>query len=190
MFDHYIMNYLKTNQINTITIDELRTLALLKHKTRSIHLREKLWTSYYKAGKGEYQTEQCRNTTVNRCFWTKSIKKILLSKQMNINDNQKIQNQDKLYENFVVEHLEELQKNLENYQAEYNETICCTEGFTDQMEDIIDRFVEHYSLIPFQKKLNYRLALFECEYEDRILTREYLRFKPTDYQVRSSLFQK
>ncbi|CAF4569450.1 unnamed protein product, partial [Rotaria magnacalcarata] len=43
--------------------------------------------------------------------------------------------------------------------------------------------VQQHSIVPFALKLNYKLTLWEYDYDDQLLQREYFRYQPTEYQI-------
>ena len=180
LFDKMMMNYTTT----IISIDDLRSLAILKHKIAIIKLDRKLWTFYLKLGKGQCETSESNKTNVDRCMWPMAIKK-LCSSTMDIIDVSEKDDEHQSCEMIVDQHLEELNEREELYFMEYYEKKVDFIGLTNEMEQTMDTFVQQYSIVPYEMKWNHKIALLQYNYDEKLLELEYLRYKPTDNQVKS-----
>ena len=88
-------------------------------------------------------------------------------------------------ENIVHEGLQDIDKTIEQYQFDFVEKKKCLIGFTDEMEQAIETFIEQYGDIQsFRMKGNYKIAIFEYDYDAELLEREYRRLQPIQYEVR------
>ncbi|CAF4546108.1 unnamed protein product [Rotaria sp. Silwood1] len=64
------------NSIDELFLDDLRELAILKHRIIQIELDKQLWTIYLKVGKGEWITSESKQTNVDRRLWPAAVKKL------------------------------------------------------------------------------------------------------------------
>ncbi|CAF1346300.1 unnamed protein product [Rotaria sordida] len=182
MFDKIMMNHMIKNRI-ILSIDDLRQLAILKHRIAMIELDKKLWMFYLKLGTGQCTTSENNKTKVDRNIWPMAVKKLCPPTPNTVPIN-KEQNKQNSYEMTVHQHLEELNEKLELYFMEYYEKKNDLINFTDEMEQIIETFVYQYSIVPFEMKLNYNIKTLEYNYDDQLLENEYLQQKPTENQKR------
>ncbi|CAF2844990.1 unnamed protein product [Rotaria sp. Silwood2] len=180
IFDKIIIDHVKEN-ITHMSIEDVRQLAILKHKIVMTELNIKLWTLYLKSGTGQWETLESVNTNVDQRVWPMAIRKMFASPSTTIDTNQN-NDQQKLYETIVSQHLEQLNQQIEIYLMEYHDKKSSFIGLTDCMEKDIETFVQQHSLVPFKLKLNYKMTILEYDYNDELLEREYLRQNPTDYQ--------
>ncbi|CAF4217810.1 unnamed protein product, partial [Adineta steineri] len=165
----------------TITIEDLRQLAILKHKISMIRIRQQLWTIYLKSGMGQWKTDESHRTNVDRRIWPDEVRTIMLVKLKNNNNNNN-QDEQKLCEEIVYDYLERFTQAMNYYCEEFTIRKNSLIGFTDEIEKIIETFVQQHGIRSGQMKLNYKTTLLKYGYDDQILQREYLRTNPTQYQ--------
>lgn len=183
LFDQIMMKHV-IPVLTTMSLEDLRDLAILKHKIQAVHLRQQLWNTYLKAGQGQYETPTTKTTTVNRCVWSRSIRNNLSTKSNKSNLNE-VKDDTILCHQMALEKLQDLYEMFQKYQCEYQTKKTGFIEYTEEIEAIINAFIGEYSLVPSQMKLDYKLTLFEYEYEDQILVREYFQQQPTKEQVSS-----
>ncbi|CAF1455023.1 unnamed protein product [Adineta steineri] len=170
------------NRISTtIAIEDLRQLAILKHKISMISIRQQLWTIYLKSGMGQWKTDESHRIDVNRRIWPDEVLTIMSLKLKN-NNNNKNQDEQKLCEEIVYEYLEDFNKATIYYCEEFAKRKNNLIGFTDEIEKSIETFVQQHGIQSQQMKLNYKTTILKYGYDDQILQREYLRTNPTKYQ--------
>jgi hypothetical protein len=183
IFDQLLTDHIMQSSITTMTMEDLRQLAILKHKMAAIPLRKKLWTTYFKSGTGQWQTQHSSKTTVDRRIWPMEVKKMISSTSNAMDINQQ-KDEQKICETLVHQHFKELNNTMEQYQNEFNKKKKDLIGYTDDMEKKIEAFVQQNGIRPLQMKLDYQIAILEYDYDAEILEREYLRYNPTEYQVK------
>ncbi|CAF1336625.1 unnamed protein product, partial [Adineta steineri] len=167
------------NRISTtITIEDLRQLAILKHKISMISIRQQLWTIYLKSGMGQWKTDESHRIDVDRRLWPDEVRTIMLLK-LNNNNNQ---DEQKLCEEIVHKYLERFTQAMNYYCEEFTKRKNNLIGFTDEIEKSIETFVQQHGIQSQQMKLNYKTTILKYGYDDQILQREYLRTNPTKYQ--------
>ncbi|CAF1515850.1 unnamed protein product [Rotaria magnacalcarata] len=183
-FDHTMTHHiLNTTTTTTISIEDLRDLAVLKNNIAKINLSKKLWIVYLKSGTGQWETRESKNTTVNRQIWSTVITSMIPSKLSTMSMMNQTKNEHKICEMIIEEHLQEFDEQLERYHADYIEKKNSLIGFSDQIENAIQTFVEQHSIVPLEMRLNSKLIVYECDYENRLLERKYVQLKPTDTQI-------
>ncbi|CAF1261296.1 unnamed protein product [Rotaria sp. Silwood1] len=171
------------NSIDELFLDDLRELAILKHRIIQIELDKQLWTIYLKVGKGEWITSESKQTNVDRRLWPAAVKK-LCTTMPNVSDINQSHGMDREYERIVQQHIEEFYEKIECYSMEYHEKKTSLLGFTDEIQQTLERFVHQYSITPFRMKLNYKIRILEYNYGAQLLEHEYLQQKPTANQIR------
>ena len=67
-FDKIMKDHI-LNSATTITVEDLRQLAILKHKIAITKLDKDLWTVYFKSGTGQWETLESKKTNVDRRLW-------------------------------------------------------------------------------------------------------------------------
>ncbi|CAF5227675.1 unnamed protein product, partial [Rotaria magnacalcarata] len=72
VFDHTMTHHIlnTTTTTTTISIEDLRDLAVIKNNIAKTNLSKKLWIVYLKSGTGQWETCESKNTTVNRQIWS------------------------------------------------------------------------------------------------------------------------
>ncbi|CAM4946829.1 unnamed protein product [Rotaria socialis] len=183
VFDHTMTHHILNTTTTTMSIEDLRDLAVLKNNIAKINLSKKLWIVYLKSGTGQWETCESKNTTVNRQIWSTVITSMIPSKLSTMNMMNQTINEHKICEMAIDEHLQELDEQLEQYHADYIEKKNSLIGFSDQIENVIQTFVEQHSIVPLEMRLNSKLIVYECDYENRLLERKYVQLKPTDTQI-------
>jgi len=165
---HHIMN-----TATTITVEDLRQLAILKHKIAVINIDKELWTVYLKSGTGQWKTPESGKTNVDRRIWPIQVKKMMSSKKSNTIVTREERDEEKICETIVHEYLEELNNIIEQYQNEFDKKKNYLMGYIDDnLEKEIETFVQQHSTRPLQMKLNYEIALLEYDYDVEIVERE------------------
>jgi hypothetical protein len=187
IFDQILTDHIISGFI-TITMEDLRQLAILKHKIADMNLRKKLWTIYLKSGTGQWETQESGKTTVDRRIWPAQVKKMISSPSSNNTidiSEESDDDEQKKYETRVHQYLDELNNTMEQYQNEFDKKKNdLMDYYTDDIEKAIETFVQQHGVRPLQMKLDYKIAILEYDYDMEILEREYLRLKPTEYQVK------
>jgi hypothetical protein len=171
------------NSTTTITIEDLRQLAILKHKIAVVSMDKERWTVYLKSGTGQWETAESRKTNVDRRVWPECVKTIMLSGLWVTTNGDEAYKQN-LCEEIVSERLRDIKETIAQYQREFGVKKDRLLGFTDEMEQVIDTFIGQYSIQSLKMKHNYKIAILQYDYDAELLEREYLRLKLTKSQVR------
>ena len=170
------------NRASTIDLEDLRQLAILKHRIAASNLQKKLWTMYLKAGTGQWTTQVSEKSTVDRCFWTEQVRNITRSLVFTEKIIETTQ-QETTDEVTVRQYLEDFNRTIIQDQMALDKMKATLVDFTDEMEKILDTFVEQHGIRLLRLKLNYDIAMLEYDYDTQILERQYLELEPTEVQV-------
>ncbi|CAF1602325.1 unnamed protein product [Rotaria magnacalcarata] len=181
IFNKFIMDH-KNKHMILMSMEDIRTLMILKHRMATSHMEKRQWMIYLKSGTGQWTTKESVKTNVDKRVWPLQVKKLITEKMATLNTYE-IHNEHTLGEMIVNQHLQELNQKIEEYTMIFNtmKTVCF--GWTETIDEIIDTFVQQHSIVPFALKLNYKLTLWEYDYDDQLLQREYFRYQPTEYQI-------
>ena len=178
LFDQMITRHTMSNT-TSIPLEDLRQLAILKHKIAIANTENETWKFYLKLGIGQWQTLESVRTNVDRCFWAMPVKTaasaLLISTCMDTH---------KLYEYTANEYLAKLDRSIEQYRTEVVHIKDSLMNLPAGLEKAIDRFVQYHAIEPLHIKVNDKRAMLECDYHAQLLEREYQRLHPTDDQVR------
>ncbi|CAF5066567.1 unnamed protein product, partial [Rotaria magnacalcarata] len=177
IFNKFIMDH-KNKHMILMSMEDIRTLMILKHRMATSHMEKRQWMIYLKSGTGQWTTKESVKTNVDKRVWPLQVKKLITEKMATLNTYE-IHNEHTLGEMIVNQHLQELNQKIEEYTMIFNtmKTVCF--GWTETIDEIIDTFVQQHSIVPFALKLNYKLTLWEYDYDDQLLQREYFRYQPT-----------
>ncbi|CAF1623635.1 unnamed protein product [Rotaria sp. Silwood1] len=180
MFEKVMLDHL-SGTTTMVSIQMLRELAMLQHEVAKIKLEKKLWNIYLKAGTGQWDTPESLKTNVDRGVWPIPIQN-MIKFRLSESKTSVMKNEGELGQIIVCEHLQVLDEKLQHILATYNTKKAQSIGVTDETEKRIKNFITRYSLVSYQMKLNYELAILLYDYDDQLLERTYLQMKPTDYQ--------
>ena len=184
--DETVPDYLQTTNSSLdivmanqrLPLDALRQMALLKHKIAEGTMEKERWNVYLKLGLGQWETQESRRVTVStidRQYWPVKVKlAAVATSNRSSNDT---------HEHDIDQRLETLTTTLEHHRMVYRERQQSLIDFTDDTEQAIDAFVQHYGVPLLRAQQNYRIPLVEYEYDVELLEREFLRMQPTEYQV-------
>ncbi|CAF4086121.1 unnamed protein product [Rotaria sordida] len=181
LFDKIMMEQL-SKITTTLSIDNLRELAILKHHIAKIDLQKKLWNIYLKSGTGQWETSESMKTNVDRCIWPIPIQNMIISR-LNKSDTSESNDEQFHGKKIVIEHLQVLNDKLVHKHTVYNEKKQESIGLTDELEKSVENFVKQYSLVSYEMKLNYEMKILAYDYDDQLLERTYLQLNPTKYQI-------
>ena len=173
-FDDFMAN-------DRLPLDDLRQMALLKHKIAESTTEKDLWNIYLKLGLGQWETPESRRTTataIDRRYWPLEVKTAAAATSSSSSQS----TQDR-YEHSVHQRLDALTATVERDQMEYRERQKSGVHVTDETERAIEAFVQHYGMPLLRAQVNRGIALVEYEYEVDLLEREFRRLQPTEYQV-------
>ena len=162
------------NNAPVTALEDLRSLAFLKHQIAVASADQQLWTAYAKFGSGQWETPASVKTKGDRRFWPAEAKTKMASSG---------KDEQTRLETGVQAYVQELNKSIQQYHCEYDEGKRRFDGPSVRINEAIDMVVQKFGMPLLQMKLKYRLAMVEYDYETEILERDYVGPKPTEAQV-------
>ena len=179
--DNQCFQFIITKYINsTIPVKDLQLLTILKHRMAAIQHEKVLWQFYMQLGTGQFETILANKiNSKDRCFWSSNIRTKALPyvQAMNSEDEQR------LYELFVHNYLQELDQSLTNYQDDYSRLKSkFANSLSMEMEHIFDAFVQYFGIQSLESDFNYEMTSLQYEYELYLLDCKYQQYIPTEYE--------
>lgn len=166
----FVRHYTKTTT-NTISFENVRTLTVLKHHMYIVKQEQELWQFYLKLGTDQMETLPASRINIkDRCFWPSIIRSKNSSRIQALSSN----DEQRFYETFVIDHLQELDQLITKHRHDYNMMKSDLKNdFAMEIEQILDAYVQYFGIKPLQLKLNYESYLLDCKYQ---------LCAPTEYQ--------
>lgn len=93
------------------------------------------------------------------------------------------ENDQQAYESRVHQRLGQTKNQIRSYETKLDEIKAASSGWTSELEEAIDGFVQQHGLRPLHMKRDLKVALIKHEYEATILERGYAQENLTPYQV-------
>lgn len=171
--DHIVSLISKWNLI--LTIEEIQSIAILKHRIASTTLDHQLWSAYLAIGIGEWPLSLRVDQTagmVDQRFWSEAVRMKQKSQES--------------YETIARQQIADCVLSIEQYEHELQELIETTTNLSDEIEKAIDKFVETYGIRPLKLRVDYLIKKLEYDRDIEIHQREGQRRQPTDDQVWST----
>lgn len=180
IFNHFIMDYSSQHEI-LMNMGDLRALMIIKHRTAVCSVEKKLWTIYLQSGMGQWNTRESMSTNIDRRIWPAPVKRLIAE---HVRHDQ-VDDEHSLGETLVRQHLEKLNQQIQQYTTQYTSMKKNCFGWTDPIEEVITNFVYQHSIVPYAKNTIFQLSVWECNYNDQLLQREYSHYQPAEFQVGS-----
>jgi hypothetical protein len=167
----------KSNNIRD-HMEELRKITILIHKIMIIQTYQYLWTTYLKSGTGQIAISSAEQPIYSTMvlLWPKELKTYVKL------ENMKTNNENDIYFNFVHHHLQELDRQLKQYQSELNIKTNHFQGYTLTIQQMIETYIEQ-NLQSFRMKIEHQIEIIYYDCHIRALKLEYFRHQPNKYQV-------
>ncbi|CAF4679866.1 unnamed protein product [Rotaria socialis] len=175
-----LSSIITTAEKSNNNIDELRKIAILLYKIMVVQTYQYLWKTYLKSGTGQlivpFETKQKLFYSTTLPIWPKEIKTIVLS-----NKKDKT-NENEICLKFVNNQLNELQRQLKQYQQELNIKANNFQGYTLSIQEKLMTYIEENLNSSLSKKIEHQVELIHYDYHIRALKLEYFQHKPNEYQ--------
>lgn len=173
IFTKKITDHLANSNIINVDLESIRHLAILQHKMETARLHRGVCYAYLKLGAGEWKTNEHISSNVNRCFWPKNVTSI---SQKTLEGH--------MYEKSVQQQIKRLDETILQYKQEYaDEKNTSAIPITTDLEQVIEQFVQQFSLIPYESRIQFKMTLLQHEYDNQLISREFLQYNPTNEQV-------
>ena len=174
LFDQTLASLLKQQPTTSITIENLREIAILTHHIRSIKLLISEWQVYLLSGTGEIKVSLSKTSDLS--IWPEEVKKSMLQENVSEIDSDMCLAHTKKY-------LERLNDNLKRFEMEKNQ---CKERwieFTSQMDQKIEQYVFENFIRQVDLRLQSQLIRIEYQHRDRLLELEFESLQPSTDQL-------
>ena len=102
------------NETNTICMNELREIAVIKHHLRALDHQKRLFLIYQSSGRETLEEDKFKSTKVDRRYWPNEVKSM----------NQASDDKEETYENVLLQRLENLDHRIGKYQNEIDNLTC------------------------------------------------------------------
>jgi hypothetical protein len=175
------------NTASSIDFEDLRQIAIFKHNIAAVRIQKQVVLTYLKAGTGRLkELPTTESVHVDSRIWPKQVKSEVL-KQTGANNKRwselNPEDEQQIYEMFVRERLQEIDEKIQRYERQLTDKKRQVMGFTSEMEQGIDVFVQEHGIKPLQMKLALKIELIKHDYEREWLERKFLHENPNEYQV-------
>jgi hypothetical protein len=169
---------------NSITIERLRQIADLIYELASIDLVKSLWTTYLHSGTGKLQIQdQLQFKIDGPSIWPMDVKTTLIREDFTTTRNENELDHHTCL-NFTYKYIRDLDASAEKCRTRLSDWKRHLEGFTNELETTIEQFVSEHCTTKIKLTVQAQIKTVEYEYIDRMIELEYLRMKPTEYQVK------
>ena len=160
------------------SIEDLRQIAYLEHKTALIELHIAFWTAHLNSGTGQllitesaaWQISKSSTRRIERSRfqrWSDKLKAIILA-----DDQVKVPNNHVTYEmcfNYVTEKIRQLRTQLTKYRIELKQRKeQLNTHFTAAMDEKIKSFVEDYGMTLRRILIESKIVVIKCDYYDEL----------------------
>jgi hypothetical protein len=177
-FERFIVPVLDKAHVH-IPIEDLRSMAILKHKLALVHLSQKLWTAYLQSGTGHLKGDKQQTVGQAPLFtWPKELKTRMIKDGRSAAESESPNH--KTYLNYVNEKLQQL--NIQNIryqdQLRQQQQQLMEPNFTSAIEKAIDQFVEEHGIILHRLRTEQETTQIEFDYKDCLLDWEFNRENP------------
>ena len=180
---------------STITLNDIQQVALIMHQMGALRIEKQITVVNLQSVTGELKEPNYDFMGVDRRVWPIQVKSLMLTHDKSSTttltnvttteiNNENVQT---TCENTIHRHLEEMNKQTEQFQKELDEKKNSFIGFTSAMQDAIQIYVQHYGIKPLKMKRDFKIAMIKYDYDLEILARKYLQEKPNEYQVKQTI---
>ncbi|CAF4124668.1 unnamed protein product [Adineta steineri] len=158
--------------------EELRKISILIYKTMLIQSYQLLWAAYLKSGTGQLiiQSKKQLTYSTNVSIWPKEIITMLQPSK-----NMKKTNEKEICLKFVNDELNQLDRQLKQYQMELNVKTNNFQGYTLIIEQMIETYIEQ-NLHGVRVKIEHKIELIHYDYHIQALKLEYSGQNPSASQ--------
>lgn len=167
----------------SMTLDELREMARIVHHLGIVRQWISVWQTYLLSGTGQLHKQPSGKD--NPAVWPVDVKTTMI-KQRATTARTEAEIDDAACLNYVQHYLRRLHTEADRLQAQLNHQKRELMVFTQEMELAIEKFVRLQYMIQVDMKLQAKVIIVDCEYEDRLIELDYLRLRPNESQVSSA----
>ncbi|CAF4225902.1 unnamed protein product, partial [Adineta steineri] len=188
--------YLKSASNSNINIEQLRQITVLLHKIGLHQLNILLWETYLLSGTGKIkdsveQTGQSLSSSSSLSskllLWPEEVKTSMIEHHYTTLEINQIDHDTCLnYVQYKIQQFHDLNTHCEMQLEERKRQL--TDKFTEEIEEIIKKFVKDYGISMHRIPIDGEIATIEYNYNDRLFELDFQRENPHPYQM--EVFQK
>lgn len=177
---------------SSITLNDVQQVAIIMHQIGALRIKKQTAIVYLQSVTGELKEQEYDFSGVDRRVWPIQVKSLMLThhkstKTTTTNATKAAmdgENVQRVCENLLHQQLQEMNRQIEHLQKQFDEKKNSLIGFTSTMEDTIQNYVQQYEIKPLKIKNDFKIAMIKYSYDAEILQRQYLEEKPNEYQVK------
>lgn len=173
LFDQTMATLLQ-KEARSITIENLREMALLIHHIRSIKLVIAEWQLYLLSGTG--QIKVCLTQTSDVSIWTEEVKKMMLQENVSEIDSD-------ICLVYVKDYLERLNQKLKQFEMEKKQCQDRLIGYTQQMDQKIEQYTFEQYIKQGDLRLQNKMIVLEHQHRNRALELDFELLEPQPDQL-------
>ncbi|CAF2831409.1 unnamed protein product [Rotaria sp. Silwood2] len=151
---------------------DLRQIAELIHKIKSLEILLSLWMTYLKSGTGQLHFNQ-RGPSV----WPNQVKTII--KKI----NNRVGNENDACMQLVQERLDKFRTKIQQYEIRLDNLKHRLQGDKDTIFRTIETFIQQ-NQENFHQKIEHKIKLVQYDYNDRVLELQFLEQNPNEYCIK------
>lgn len=177
-----------TKTASSISINNIQQIALFIHQAANVRIDREVMKAYLHSVMGTLKRSESHLIEGDRRVWPMQVQSIMLAQQKaagttvgaSVTEDQQADCEKHLHQR-LIEMNEKIQFHLNQFNEKKNNLI----GFTSNIEQTIQSFVQKYGVKPLEMKRNLKIAMINYDYDSEILRRQYLQEKPNEYQVKA-----
>ena len=139
------------NEMDTISIDELRQIAVIKHHLGELDQQKRLFLMYQRSGKGTLEENKFKSLKVDRRYWPNEVRSMKLA-----SDDKEV-----TYENVLQQRLGNLDHRMGKYQNELDNLKCQCVDLTVIIEEAIDSIVNRHGIEYYRNRCDVKIVLLK-----------------------------
>jgi hypothetical protein len=186
LFVHMAQTITKTT--TSISINNIQQLALFMHRAANVRIDREVMKAYLHSVMGTLKQSESDLIEVDRRVWPIQVQSIMLTQQKAATTTgyaSVTEDQQTDCENLFHQRLIDMNEKIQYHQNQFNEKKNNLIGFTSNIEENIQSFVQKHGVKPLKMKRNLKIAMLNHDYDSEILRRQYLQEKPNEYQVKT-----
>ena len=184
---YLLTNYLRFEQQmkkvcerqTSVSIDDLRQIALAKHHRGEWEQRKLLFRVYLRSVRGELKERGSEGSVIDRHYVPKHVRSMAKHDGKEDGDYH-------FYESVLQQRMEEIETKLAQHQQQLNTLKQQCPQLTSNMEHAVDEIVEHEGMKLIRMRYEAQMALVQCDYDAAMLERRYQAEKPSQSQLETA----
>lgn len=190
-FIHLIKIIHQTN--STIDINDTQAIAFMKHRIALLLIKKQITETSLASVTGKLPIFGCDLTDVHRRVWPMQARSLMLTYRKSSSvttacttaatmETNK-ENEQTICENLLQQQIKKIDQSVKQYEQQLHAKRNSVIGLTSEMEEMVDKYVQDYSIKPFKIKGDFKIRLMNYQYQSKLLERKYLQEQPNEYQV-------